>query len=264
MSTNTDNAFREAFSAARQLEPTEAEVATVLRSAAPMHTVRRRRWLPRSPLLAAPRGALAAGLIALLIGGSFAAPPTRAAMEDAFGTFSGWFGGDNADAPGRPLEPGDDVPSWLREARYVEPGSQRIVAEEHGVRLYAHREAGPEASSICFDLDTSVGLCDSPAGWRELFADHAVVVIGPGGGRPDLTGTRDAQGRRPLFGVTSGSVEHVELRYESGPPLRAERLDGGFVLLAEADRHPQEVLGFDRSGNELERVDVTYIDWDTP
>jgi hypothetical protein len=263
MSTNTDNAFREAFSAARQLEATEAEVAAVLRGAAPMHTARRRWWLPRSPLVIAPRGTLAAGLIVLLIGGSFAAPPTRAAMEDAFGAFSGWFGGDNADAPGRPLEPGDDVPSWLRDAANVEPGSQRIVAEEQGVRLYAHREAG-HAASICFDLDTSVGLCDSPAGWGELFADHAVVVIGPGGGRPDLSGTRDAQGRRPLFGVTSGSVEYVELRYENGPALRADRLDGGFVLLADADRHPQVVLGFDRSGNELERVDVTYIDWDTP
>src|SRR4051812_21376046 len=101
MSTDqNEDLMRAAFAPARSLEPSEADVARVL---ARVRTSERR---PAGPAgrggwrrLAAP--GLAA--LALLASGLYAVPATRAAIDQAAGTFAGWVSGDSADAPGRPL-----------------------------------------------------------------------------------------------------------------------------------------------------------------
>ena len=64
------------------------------------------------------------------------------------------------------------------------------------------------------------------------------------------------------MGVTARSVERVVLTYASGSPLAQDRVDGGFVLLADATRPIRAVVAYDRAGRVLERAEVSYIsDW---
>ncbi len=82
-------------------------------------------------------------------------------------------------------------------------------------------------------------------------------MLGPGSfdGR-----TWDAQGRFALMGLTARSVDRLELRYATGPPLVERGVHGGFVLLADARRPLRALVAYDRAGRELERKDVSYID----
>jgi hypothetical protein len=64
----------------------------------------------------------------------------------------------------------------------------------------------------------------------------------------------------PLLGVTARSVKRLVLHYEDGPPLVETGVDGGFVLVVDAWRPLRELVAYDASGRELERVDVTYLD----
>jgi hypothetical protein len=83
------------------------------------------------------------------------------------------------------------------------------------------------------------------------------VVLGALPARPADQGNK----RFPLFGVTARSVERVELRYASGPPLVAEGVNGGFVLMADATRPLREVIVYSADGHELDRADAsTYAD----
>ena len=71
-------------------------------------------------------------------------------------------------------------------------------------------------------------------------------VLGPGARRH-----ADAEGHVALFGIAAKEVTAVELTYASGPPLRVEGIEGGFVLLAEPGREPQEVLLSTRKAKSL-------------
>ena len=109
-----------------------------------------------------------------------------------------------------------------------------MIAAADGYKLYA---AVMRDGSVEFDLgDTGVGLGFEPSGFEE----RALYVLGPG----SVTNA-DEHGHVPLFGVTARSIRSIELTYESGPPLRVDGVDGGFVLLAEPDRSPREVIAFD-------------------
>jgi hypothetical protein len=187
-------------------------------TAPPVRRVRRRRAL-----------AVALSAFVLLGGGAYAVPATRAALDDV----AGWLAGDD----GRALRPADDAPRWVRE----EGG--RVIAEAGGFRLYVSRSG----ELLRFTIGDWTSHFDTAGGWRERFDRHAVVVLGT---------APAAGGRLPLFGVTAESVDRVELRYESGPPLVADRVDGGFVLLADAGRERAELIAFDAAGRELERADV--------
>jgi hypothetical protein len=53
----------------------------------------------------------------------------------------------------------------------------------------------------------------------------------------------------------------VELRYASGPPVVAEGVNGGFVLMADATRPLREIVVYSADGHELDRADAsTYAD----
>ncbi len=259
---------RAAFASARALEPTDAEVAAVLtRAGIEPHAVpvaaragacprtiaaRRRRVVARrlAPITAA--------LLVAAGGGYAVAAPVRAAIDDVADTFGSWLGGDGGAAPGRPLDEGDVAPDYFRDPRYAK--EPRVIAQAGPYKLFAARSPHG-GGGVTFDLGNSgVGLGETSA---DAFRDRAVYVLGPAAMQ-----NMDRDGHVPLFGITARSVTRVELTYESGPPLRADDIAGAFVLLAEPDRSPREVVAFDAGGRERGRQlvddsshDGPRIDW---
>lgn len=234
-----ERALRAALAPAREIEPTDAEVQHVLR--------RHRREAPMGRRVVS-RLALAASAVALLAGGTYAVPATRAALGDVYDAISGWFSGD-APPPGRPLTAGDDAPNWIDQA----PGEKRLLAENGGARLYAARHG----DQLDVALGKSVGISDSISGWRRQFATHKLVFLGPGSFGNRLI---DDHFRRPLTGLVARSVTRVELRYTRGAPSAQRDLHGGFVILADARRKPRTFVAFDASGKEVDRLDVSDLE----
>ena len=232
----------------RLLDELGAEFARV---AAERERGRLRRTPPR--LTATLRSSLAIAAVALLITARalYSVPATRAAIEDVTSAFRGWLGGDERQAPGRPVSDGDNAPSWVRAA------GGRLIAEGDGVALHVVRSKSDGETVLSFSLggeasgrEVAIAGFNTLEGWRKTFDEHRVVVLGA---LPPRTGDPD---RFPLIGVTARSVDRVELRYASGPPLAADNLDGGFVLLADRNRSIQEIVAFS-GGQMLEQVDVS-------
>lgn len=251
MTAIDETLLRAGFAGCRDLEPTDSEIARVLLRAAP----RRPPRLPRLPMLRSPRPALtAAAAAALLLAGAYAVPPTRAAIEQVANSIASGFGayqrGDEADAPGRPLGAGEAAPSYFFETGGV-VRHPRVIAETGGYKLYAYISP---SGSLSFDLgDTGFGEGFPSA---SEVATGAIYVLGPGSMRH-----ADAAGHVPLFGLASTTVASVELTYASGPPLRLDGVEDGWVLLAEPDREPLEIVAYDSAGEVLERKSVADVDW---
>ncbi len=246
--------MRALLAPAQALEPSEEEIANVL---ARVRTGARRPATPRPTV--DWRRPLAAGLATLLLAaaGLWSVPATRAALEDAGasvgGTFSGWLGGDAADAPGRPLRsdepaPAEPTPTYLYDHQAAK--EPRVIAEAGGYKLYSY--IGPDGG-LNFLLGGGIGM-----GFESVaeLGKAPLHVLGPGA-RPRA----DAEGHVALFGIAARSVKSIELTYESGPPLRVDGVDGGFVLLAEPARGPREVIALDSGGDVVGRQSVDEIDW---
>jgi hypothetical protein len=236
MTDSWDRALRAAMAPARELEPTDAEVQRVLA-------------IDRSRAARAPRPvlrlAVAAAAAIALSTALYAVPTTRAGVDDVYSSITGWVSNDGEPAPGRSLTGGDDAPLWVRQAN----GERRLVAENGDAKLYILRE-GEDKLSVA--LGDSVGLTDTVDGWRGQFAEHRLVLLGPGAPL-----ARDTL--RPLYGLTARSVEQVSLLYTTGEPTSQSGLHGGFVLLADATRQPQTLVGYDDAGRVLERVDASQL-----
>jgi hypothetical protein len=206
--------------------------------------------------------AIALGALVLLAGVAYTVPPTRAAINDIASSFEGWVGGNEDNPPGRALRPDDDVPDWVRE------GGARVIAETAGAKLYVTRRPFEAGTYLMFSLGRGVGMGDTIDGWHDMFKNRAVFVLGPGTfePKPDARsllvkrGLMDDRGHIPLMGVTARSVKRLELRYASGPPLLAEGIDGGFVMIVDAWRALDELIAYDAAGRELERLDVSDFD----
>jgi hypothetical protein len=259
MSDRRQEMLRSAFAPARLLEPREAEVARVLArlGGAPRGASgRARRARLAHPWARVALPALA--VLLLLAGGLYAVPGTRAALEDAATTVAETFGaysqGDSAGSPGRPLQSQEPAPQYFGDSYRGQPFARdpRVLAEAGGYRLYAYRAP---SGALGFDLgDTGVGMgFESPG----EIGPGAIYILGPGS-----MSHPDAAGHVPLFGLAADSVKSVELVYASGPPLRVEGVDGGFVLLAEPGRSPQAVVGLNGGDEVVERAPVGYIGWD--
>jgi hypothetical protein len=250
-----EDLLRAAFSPARSLEPSEAELAGAL---ARLQSKPRRN--PERPWQEAGWWWLALSTIAalaLLLAGIYAVPATRAAIEDAAnnvaGSFSGWLGGDSADAPGEPLKAHQEAPSYFHEGTWSRQNvhQPRVIAAAGGYKLFAYIE---RSGALGFDLgNTGVGMGGFTA---HNFHDSAIEVLGPGAMR-----RADAHGHVPLFGISAEAVKSVQLVYGAGPPLQVSGIDGGFVLLVEPGREPREVVAYDGDGEVLERKAIGYIDW---
>jgi hypothetical protein len=258
-----DAAMHAVFSAARTVQPTNAEVLDVVARAEALGLLagrRRRRAWTRGAL--APRWQMTVAAltlaVALAAAGYAAAPPLRAAVDDVAATFGEWLAGQDEHAPGRPLRASDGAPAYFHDPRYV--GDPRVIAEADGYKLFAAREVHRGKEWVQFDLgDTGVGMDARASDLR----DHNIIVLGPA-----ATDHADEHGHVPLFGITSRGVRSLELTYASGPALRVDRVAGGFVLLAEPTRAPHEIIAFDDQGRELDRVAVdasshwgARIDW---
>jgi hypothetical protein len=213
------------------LEPTDDEVRRVLE----LDDARRNRR----------RRLTAFGLAALLaIAGVSAAPPTRAALDDALDSL--W----SEDSPGRALMPQDNVPSWLR----AEPGEHRVLAEAGGVALVTSRDG----DRFSVTLGSSFGEGGSLDDWRGFIGVHAVVLLGPASVAPNQP--FDERGRTPLFGLAAKSVARVQLTYAFGPPTSDDDVDGGFGFLADATRRLEALVAYDRNGRQIERRDLHGMD----
>lgn len=238
MTTDPDEeAIRNSFEAARSLIPSDADVDAVLArlsSAGPS-----RRYGTSSGV---------AVVVALVIG-VVAVPPVRAAAEDLASSFSGYFSGeDNAAAPGRPVQASDTPPPWLEaDGR----SGQRILASNGSHELYVVEQP---SGAFGFALDDSVGVSDSAQGWAHQFADKSVVVLGP-------SSRSDSDGLVALFGLSAGNVKSVQVQYESGPESVATAQSGGFIALADPSRTPTILVALDSNGNDLQKIDLSYIDW---
>lgn len=249
-----DILMRALLAPARALEPSEEEIANVLARVRPAS----RRSGASRPASGRLRP-LAAALAALLLVAAaiWSVPTTRAALEDAGesvgGAFSGWLGGDAADAPGRPLRsdepaPAEPTPTYLYDHQSAK--EPRVIAEAGGYKLYSYIGS---SGGLNFLLGAGIGFGFENIGQLGKAPLH---VLGPGAMRH-----ADAEGHVPLFGIAAKEVTAVELTYASGPPLRVEDVEGGFVLLAEPSREPQEVLALDAQGEVLRRQSVVQDDW---
>lgn len=236
---------RAAFAAVREIEPSEELVAGVVADASQSKRARRRGLAPARLRVALPALAALAALAAAL----YSVPVTRAALEEVGGSvggvFTGWLGGDSAKAPGRPLGADEEAPHFLYEGYYAK--DPRVIAEADGYKLYAYVDS---SGGLGYDLgDTGVGG-GIPA---DQLGKAPLEVLGPGAMQYP-----DRHGHVPLFGFAARSVRSVELTYESGPPLRVNGVEGGFVLLAEPSRLPREVVALNASG---ERVGSQLVDY---
>lgn len=249
-----DILMRALLAPARALEPSEEEIANVLARVRPAS---RRSGASRlAPGRLRPMATGLAGLL-LVAAGLWSVPATRAALEDAGASvgdaFAGWLGGDAADAPGRPLRsdepaPAEPTPTYLYDHQSAK--EPRVIAEAGGYKLYSY--IGP-SGGLNFLLGAGVGL-----GFEDIgeLGKAPLHVLGPGAMRH-----ADAEGHVPLFGIAAKEVTAVELTYASGPPLRVEGVEGGFVLLAEPGREPQEVVALDSRGDVVGRQPVVQDDW---
>lgn len=240
---------RAAFAPVRDIEPDEDLVARVVAQVG-----RRKKASPRFALAPArPRFALQAlAALALLGVALYSVPATRAAIEGAGesvgGVFSGWLGGDSAEAPGRPLEAGEKekLPEYME---YLHDSKEpRVLAEAGGYKLYSYIGSSGGLNFEFGGIGVGMGF-ESAA---EL-GDAPLHLLDPGA-RPHA----DAQGHVPVFGIATRSVSSVELTYQSGPPLRVSGVEGGFVLLAEPSRGPIEVLALGADGKEVGRESIDY------
>jgi hypothetical protein len=203
------------------------------------------------PRRGAPKLALQALAALALLGATlYSVPPTRAAIEGAGesvgGVFSGWLGGDHAEAPGKPLEAGEKLPEYQE---YLHDTKEpRVLAKAGRYKLYSYIGS---AGGLNFELGgTGVGMGFESAA---EFGDAPLHLLDPGARH-----RADAQGHVPVFGIATRSVSSVVLTYESGPPLRVSGVEGGFVLLAEPGRGPIEVLALGVDGTEVGRESIDY------
>lgn len=230
----------------------EDMLATILASERhPSSVARARADGAARPRRGAPKLALQALVALALLGAAlYSVPPTRAAIEGAGesvgGVFSGWLGGDSAEAPGKPLEAGEKLPEYQE---YLHDTKEpRVIAEAGRYKLYSYIGT---AGGLGFELGgTGVGLGYENAA---QLGDAPLHLLDPGARRH-----ADAQGHVPVFGIATRSVSSVELTYESGPPLRVSGVEGGFVLLVEPSRGPIEVVALGADGKEVGRESIDY------
>lgn len=252
LSHDDEALFRAAFAPVRDIEPDEDLVARVVARAS------RRKKASRRPAPAPlrPRLALQAlAALALLGAALYSVPPTRAAIEGAGesvgGVFSGWLGGDRAEAPGRPLEAAEAerLPQGFEYLEDPHDAKEpRVIAEAGGYELYSYIGSDGGLNFLMGGIGVGLGYPSA----AEL-GDAPLHLLDPGARRH-----ADAQGHVPLFGIAARSVSSVELTYESGPPLRVSGVEGGFILLAEPSRGPTAVIALEADGKEIGREPINY------
>ena len=237
-----DELMRVAFHDARTIEPTEPQIAEVVRRANTAVPVRRR---VRRQLTAA------AAAFALLAGTAVAVPQTREALFNGFGAFKEFFTG-GGDPPGTPIPTSDDdaALNWFRG---TDTTNGAIIAQAQSVRLVAYRQT--TTGMACFAYGTSVSACRPDKEWIALLADSPVLLTGP---FPEA----DASGRLPLFGVTADRITTIKIQYVDGGTERSDNIRHGFVLFADPTRRPTTLTARDKNGAVVTTTDIRDRQWE--
>jgi hypothetical protein len=256
LSDHDEALARAAFAPVRDIEPDEVLVARVVAQVG-----RRKKASPRFARAPMRRLLVLQALAALVLLGAalYSVPPTRAAIEGAGesvgGVFSGWLGGDSAEAPGRPLEAAgaEKLPQgfeYLYEPAHAK--DPRVIAEAGGYKLFSYIGTSGSVNFLFGGIGVGLGYPSA----AEL-GDAPLHLLDPGARRH-----ADAQGHVPVWGIAARSVRSVELTYGSGAALRVSAVEGGFVLLAEPSREPIEVTALDADGKEIghESIDYPLVD----
>ena len=226
------------YAEARALEPTEAEVAGLVRRA--LEFRRKRRTRRRRAIVAI---ALAA---ATALSTAFVIPSAR----DALTRFLG-----GAAAPGAKTAAGS-LPAWLTNASslpvaHPTPGSERLLAEKDGQRLIAYRDATSDRACLAFGNDSDT--CSDSAGWQRLFAGHALLKLASGVGPT-------ADGKIAVFGIARSSIARVELRDGDTVVVAAPVTNGGWVVVAPLGTH-DSLVALRSDGHPVETLDARGWTW---
>jgi hypothetical protein len=223
---------------ARDLEPTDGEVARVLREV--QNATRGPRALHRRISVA-----LAFALAALALTAA-AYPGARDALDDFF---------NGGRPPGTVVDAGS-LPGWLRHGNALPTarpaaGSHRLLAEQDGQRLLAYRDARNGRACLVFGNDSDT--CSDAGEWGRLFGDHVLLKLASGVGPTD-------DGKVAVFGLARSSVARVEVVDGGTLVASAPVKNGGWVIVANQGRH-DELVGVDAMGKPLERLDARSWTW---
>jgi hypothetical protein len=217
-------ALRRHAEGVEHLRPDPERIRVAMAAAANRGAATRHRWTPLATIIAS-----------LVLGGAVAAAATGL-LDPALESFL--HGGK---APGRQLS-GEALPSWLRPApHYYSPDEVSVVAASGEERLYAYRQRG----WICFDYGHHAGECRRPREWRGELERSPWILRGP-------------VGRSVWFGLVAADVALVRVEYREGGTTDVSVRNGGFVLDADRDRHPQRLVALDAAGNELVSTPALY------
>jgi hypothetical protein len=223
---------------AATLEPSEVEVSRVLRELAARtakHRMRRRRGV-----------AVLALAVVVAITAAFAYPQTLDALDNFFA------GGAT---PGTQVDPGT-LPAWLENASnlpaaHPQKGSESLLAEQDGQRLFAYRDATTGRACVVFASDSDT--CSSDDEWHQLFGQHAVLKLASGVGPTE-------DGKVAVFGLARSSVVRVELLDGHTVAAEAPVTNGGWVIVADQGSHGS-LVGLDSNGNTVETLDASSWTW---
>lgn len=212
----TDDLLLDLAMHARRLEPSDADVQSILRRA---HAGRSRQPSARRVAVVLAAAAVA---IALLV------PGARTAIADALDSF---FGGS---VPGHQISgvdlSGRRLPRWLI-------GQTRhglVVAGQGQNRLIAYRDH----NAYCFAFGSAVGICDSAHGWTDQLANHPVVLYGP---------------TSHLYGLTRGDVSSVRLTFAHHHMITIPTPNGGFTITTQPRWQIQQLETLDSHGQIVSR-----------
>lgn len=213
-----DDLLSDLAARARRLEPSDADLQSILRRA---HAERSRQ--PSAPRVAV---VLAAAVVAITL----LVPGARTAVADAVDSF---FGGS---VPGHQISgvdlSGRRLPRWL-----IGQTRHGLVVAGHGQnRLIAYRDQ----TAYCFAFGSAVGICDGAHGWADQLADHPVVLYGP---TPQHT----------LYGLTRGDVSSVRLTFAHHHVITIPTPNGGFALTTQPRWGIEQLETLDSHGQVVSR-----------
>ena len=231
------------YAHAATLEPSEAEVGRVI-SGLRVSRELDRTLGARTPFRAAGLVAIALATLSAAVLSAIAYPAARDAL-DAF--FSGGA------APGNQIAE-SSLPAWLSgsgDSAHPASGSQRIVAEAGGERMYAFRDS--KTGRACVVIGTDSDTCSDSSEWQRLFAGHALLKLASGVGPTADNGVA-------VFGLARANVARVELRDGSALVASARVTNGAWIVVAPQGTH-DTLVALDSGGRVVESLDASGWTW---
>jgi hypothetical protein len=224
-----DTRLREAMRAMPHADPTDAQVAEVLRRA-------------RARQGAGRRVAMVVAIVLVALG-ALALPPGRSAVASAVGGLQDFFQGGATPGDGRPPI---DIDVILDD---VDPGTSRALVSQGGLRVIGYRQTG--TGWPCIGLGSAVAECAAGDNWATKTAGHAIVALGA----TALDRSRD----HVVWGIAERGVATVDVVDAAGRAVRATVGTNAFIAVLARERMPRTLVARDLTGLVLERIDVSGL-----